>query len=64
MKIVIILAALNLGTVQSSYGHDGCRQIEALARQYAGVTLTSQQQAIKRKLAAWYRRNCMSKASS
>lgn len=35
-----------------------CRQLEDLARQYAGVKLTSHQQQIKRKLVAWYNENC------
>jgi hypothetical protein len=35
-----------------------CRQLEDLARQYAGVRLTSDQQRLKRKLVAWYKENC------
>jgi len=35
-----------------------CRQLEDLARQYAGVKLSSQQQQIKRRLVAWYNDNC------
>lgn len=35
-----------------------CRRLENLARQYAGVQLTSQQQQIKRRLVAWYSDNC------
>ena len=35
-----------------------CQQLEALNRQYAGVTLTSSQQQLKRQLVAWYRQNC------
>ena len=35
-----------------------CRYLESLARQYAGVQLTSHQQQIKRKLVAWYNDNC------
>ena len=35
-----------------------CRQLEELARQYAGVRLTSQQHQIKRRLVAWYNGNC------
>ena len=35
-----------------------CRQLEDLARQYAGVTLTSYQQQLKRKMVAWYKGNC------
>lgn len=35
-----------------------CRYLESLARQYAGVQLTSYQQQVKRKLVAWYNDNC------
>ena len=35
-----------------------CRQLEDLARQYAGVKLSSHQQQIKRRLVAWYNDNC------
>ncbi len=35
-----------------------CRQLEDLARQYAGVQLTSDQRQLKRKLVAWYNGNC------
>jgi hypothetical protein len=35
-----------------------CRRLEELARQYAGVQLTSEQQQIKRRLVAWYSDNC------
>jgi hypothetical protein len=37
---------------------NNCRQLEDLARQYAGVQLTSQQQQIKRRLVGWYNVNC------
>lgn len=35
-----------------------CAQLEALNQQYAGVTLTSDQQQLKRRLVAWYKKNC------
>jgi hypothetical protein len=35
-----------------------CQQLEALNRQYAGVTLTSYQKDLKRQMVAWYRQNC------
>jgi hypothetical protein len=35
-----------------------CQQLEDLARQYAGVKLTNQQQQLKRRLVAWYNSNC------
>lgn len=37
-----------------------CRRLEDLARQYAGVRLTTDQQQLKRKLVAWYNENCRS----
>jgi hypothetical protein len=39
-------------------GNDNCRRLEQLARQYAGVQLTSSQQQLKRRLVAWYNSNC------
>ncbi|MCC6888183.1 MAG: hypothetical protein IT536_06575 [Hyphomicrobiales bacterium] len=41
-----------------------CRQLEELNRQYIGVALTSDQQALKRKLVAWYNANCRSQRAS
>jgi hypothetical protein len=38
--------------------NDNCRRLEDLARQYAGVQLTSSQQQLKRKLVGWYNANC------
>ena len=35
-----------------------CEQLVALNQQYAGVTLTGEQQSLKRKLVAWYNVNC------
>lgn len=35
-----------------------CQQLEALNRQYLGVSLTSEQQQLKRRLVAWYNSNC------
>jgi hypothetical protein len=41
-----------------------CQQLEALHRQYIGVTLTSEQQQLKRRLVAWYNANCRSRRAS
>jgi hypothetical protein len=41
-----------------------CQQLETLHRQYLGVTLTSDQQQLKRKLVAWYNSNCRSRRAS
>jgi hypothetical protein len=38
--------------------NEKCQQLETLARQYAGVELTSLQKQLKRKLVAWYFKNC------
>ena len=35
-----------------------CNRLVALNAQYAGVTLTGEQQSLKRKLVAWYNVNC------
>lgn len=43
----------------SALSNEGnCRRLEELARQYAGVKLTSSQQQLKRRLIAWYNENC------
>ena len=41
-----------------------CQQLEELNRQYMGVTLTSAQQQLKRKLVAWYNTNCRQRRAS
>jgi hypothetical protein len=41
-----------------------CTQLEELHRQYQGVSLTSDQQALKRKLVAWYNANCRQRRAS
>jgi hypothetical protein len=58
--ILVMAAALLVamsGTAARS-NESNCRQLEDLARQYAGVQLTGQQQQIKRRLVAWYNDNC------
>jgi hypothetical protein len=42
----------------ASLANDNCQRLEALHRQYAGVTLTGEQKKLKRKLVAWYYKNC------
>jgi hypothetical protein len=51
-----LLLALS-GTAATS-NESNCRRLEDLARQYAGVKLTADQQQLKRKLVAWYNDNC------
>lgn len=41
-----------------------CKQLEELNQQYIGVSLTSDQQQIKRKLVAWYKANCRQRRAS
>jgi hypothetical protein len=41
-----------------------CAQLEELNRQYIGVSLSSEQQALKRKLVAWYNVNCRQRRAS
>lgn len=54
---------LTLSTT-TSLADTRCQQLEALHRQYLGVTLTSTQQQLKRKLVAWYNANCRSRSAS
>ena len=57
LAILVIAAGLPIvGSGTSAWSN--CRQLEELARQYAGVKLTSDQQRIKRRLVAWYNDNC------
>jgi hypothetical protein len=51
-------------TSTSSMADPRCRQLEDLHRQYLGVSLTSDQQALKRKLVAWYNANCRERRAS
>ena len=51
-----MLIAMSGGAALSN--ESSCRQLEDLARQYAGVKLTGPQQQIKRRLVAWYKDNC------
>jgi hypothetical protein len=64
-----ILGALCAGLVlsitsTSSMANSRCTQLEELNRQYMGVSLTSDQQALKRKLVAWYKANCRQRRAS
>jgi hypothetical protein len=61
-RLAIVVMAAGLPVVVGSTGalsnESQCRQLEDLARQYAGVKLTSHQQQLKRKMVAWYNGNC------
>ena len=41
-----------------------CKQLEDLHRQYIGVSLSGDQQTLKRKLVAWYTANCKQRRAS
>jgi hypothetical protein len=63
------LGALCAGLILSlsstaSLADSRCQQLEALHQQYQGVSLSSQQQALKRKLVAWYNTNCRQRRAS
>ena len=62
-----IIAACSLiamsGTAALS-NENNCRRLENLAREYAGVQLTSQQQQLKRRLVGWYNRNCKTRSAA
>jgi hypothetical protein len=62
----IVLAAGIFLTFASTgaLADERCQQLEALARQYAGVSLTSAQQSMKRQMLAWYRQNCRSRRAA
>jgi hypothetical protein len=59
-----VILGISIGLIIATSGtsalsnESNCRQLEELARQYASVPLTSQQQQIKRRLVAWYNGNC------
>ena len=55
----ILCAGLFLSAASTfAVADDNCQRLEALDRQYAGVTLTSDQKVLKRKLVSWYKKNC------
>jgi hypothetical protein len=58
--ILFIAAALLTATSGSNAlsSESNCRRLEELARQYAGLQLTSEQKQLKRRLVAWYNDNC------
>ena len=55
----VLFAGLFLGISSTgALSNEKCQQLEDLSRQYAGVELTSAQKQLKRKLMAWYHKNC------
>ncbi|MEA2989931.1 MAG: hypothetical protein QOG83_2642 [Alphaproteobacteria bacterium] len=58
----VLCAGLFLSiTSTASLADQRCQQLEALNRQYAGVSLTTDQKMLKRRLVAWYKQNCSSR---
>jgi hypothetical protein len=62
-------AALCAGALLSltstvSLADQRCQQLEALHRQYIGVSLTSDQQRLKRRLVSWYNSHCRSRRAA
>jgi hypothetical protein len=50
------MLALNSNAAVST---ENCQQLEALAAQYAGVELSSDQKQLKRQMVAWYSTHCI-----
>jgi hypothetical protein len=58
-SMLMIVAGMLVATSSTgALSNENCRRLEDLARQYAGVQLTSAQQRLKRKLTVWYNDNC------
>ena len=57
-SIVIVAGLFHAASGGAALSNDNCRRLEDLARQYAGVRLTSDQQKLKRRLVSWYNVNC------
>jgi len=45
-------------TPNTAFSDENCQRLEALAIQYAGVRLSSEQKQLKRSLVDWYETNC------
>jgi hypothetical protein len=58
-RVTLCTGLFVVGAASTALAEDArCEQLVALHHQYAGVTLTSEQQGLKRKLVAWYNTNC------
>jgi hypothetical protein len=58
LRPLLAASLLVAASGSAAFSNENCRRLEELARQYAGVQLTSSQQQLKRKLVAWYNSNC------
>jgi hypothetical protein len=54
----LLCAGLFFAVTGAAKADPRCQQLEALNRQYAGVSLTVDQKKMKRQLVAWYNSNC------
>jgi hypothetical protein len=60
-------AALSAGVLLAfspnpAFSDENCHRLKALAHEYAGVQLTSDQKQIKQQMVAWYSTNCVRQA--
>lgn len=55
---MIYVLTLIAAAAQDPSTIEKCRYLENLNRQYQGLTLTAEEQQIKREMQAWYRANC------
>lgn len=58
---MILVLTLLAAAAQDPSVAERCRYLEDLNRQYLGLTLTPEEQQIKREMLAWYRANCTPK---
>jgi hypothetical protein len=59
LRCAVLVGLLTATSGTGALSNEGnCQRLEDLARQYAGVQLTSSQQQLKRRLVAWYNGNC------
>jgi hypothetical protein len=58
----VLCGGFLLFSSSAAFSSDNCRRLEALAHQYAGVALTTEQKEMKRQMVAWYSVNCIRQA--
>jgi hypothetical protein len=55
---VSLLAIVLVVSIKPAQADDSCHRLEALAQEYAGVTLSTEQERLKHRLIIWYKENC------
>jgi hypothetical protein len=55
---ISLLAVVLVMSVKPAQADDNCQRLESLALEYAGVTLSAEQEHLKRRLVIWYKENC------